>query len=115
MNIHPKNNKEGKFDVTDDFHKRRLFIAIEDDSDDEFPRVGIGRDEEGVFLVDLSNTGLRYREKFYCKPEFNVNKILDLGVELNIFRKGGYHGYIYRTDPEAGNYNEFFNQVVKQD
>lgn len=112
MNIHPKNNKEGKFDVTSDQHLETLRISIEDDSEDELTRVGIGKDETGLFLVDLNETGLRYREKHYCKAGMTLKKVLALGVELNIFRKGGHHGYIYRTDLEAGNYNSFFAEVI---
>jgi hypothetical protein len=112
MNVHPKNNKEGKFDMTSEQHLETLRISIEDDSEDQYSRVGIGKDDVGLFLVDLAETGMRYREKHYCKAGMTLKKVLNLGVELNIFRKGGYHGYEYRTDKEAGNYNTFFAEVV---
>lgn len=110
--MHPKNVKEGKFDIGSDASMDSLVFKLDDNGDWEYERVGIGRDKEGVFLVDLNDTGFRYRDKQYVRPGLSVTRILEIGVKHNVFAKGGHHGYQYRVDEEKGNWEAFIAELV---
>ena len=110
--MHPKNIKEGKFDICDDKHLDSIVIQLDDNGEEEFQRVGICTDKQGIFLVDLNDTGFRYREKNYVRKDLDVKKILAIGVDLNVFEVGGYHGHKYRIDSGAGDWNAFLAAIL---
>lgn len=110
--MHPNNIKEGKFDITDYDQLESLSISLDDNGEHEYSRYGIGKDKNGWFIVNIDDTGFRYREKLYVNKSLDLKQILELGVKHKVFAKGGHHGYQFRVDNEAGNWETFISNIV---
>ena len=62
-------------------------VVMMDDSVYEYNRVGVGEYEGRVFIVDLDDSGEKYRELEFVKEGLNINEVLNIGVECGVWKE----------------------------
>ena len=108
-----KNNVEW-FNINSVSDNRKLVISMMDDGDWEYDRLGIGKDEKGLFIVDLDDSGEEFRVVNRVKKDIDLDKLLKIGCECKVWRD--YKGYDsddkYRVIMDSG--NDEMNRLGKE-
>ncbi len=71
----------------DEQWEKEIFQTFDDNGDWEYTRLGMGEDHIGLYLVDLDDSGERYREKLYVKDTFSSHDVIMEGLAMNVFEK----------------------------
>ena len=61
--------------------------VLMDDSEYEYNRVGIGEYKGKVFIVDLDDSGEKYRELGFVKEGMNIEDVLNIGIECGVWKE----------------------------
>ena len=97
-----------------------LKLALMDNGDWEYVRMGIGKTGRSYFLVDLDDSGEDKRVMNFCKEGLTMKMILGYGVRCNVLEKieHGYdEGDTHRTNCDAteDEWNEFYKNVLEDE
>jgi len=71
----------------DEQYEQEIFQTFDDNGDWEYTRLGLGEDHVGLYLVDLDDSGERFREKLYVKDTFSSHDVIMEGLAMNVFEK----------------------------
>ena len=72
-------------DIESEEYISEIFMRIEDNGDWEYLRWGMGKDQKGLYMVDLDDSGERGRVKFRIRKELSAEDVIRKGAELGIF------------------------------
>ena len=72
-------------DIESEEYWSEVFMRIEDNGDWGYLRWGMGKDQKGLYLVDLDDTGELRREKIRIRKELSAEEVIKKGAELGIF------------------------------
>ncbi len=103
-----------KFNVCNDGDL--LVKKLMDNGDWEYDRVGLGKVDGRVFVVDLNDDGEDEGDIVYVRDGLKVEDVLNIGVIYNVFEKIDW-GYgeddNYRVNWESGSkeWDEFLEKV----
>lgn len=78
-------NNKFYYDADDVQDLEMVEVAMMDDSDWEYLRVGIGEMGGKVFVVDLDDSGEMLREMKFVKEGLSVDDVLKIGCEVGVF------------------------------
>ena len=70
-----------------------VMVSLMDDGDWEYLRMGIGECEDGVFVVELDDSGEEEREMKYVKEGLSVEDVCKIGIEVGVFVDSSEWGY----------------------
>lgn len=93
-------------------YEREVFQIFMDNGDHEYLRLGMGEDHIGLYLVDLDDSGERFREKLYIKDTFSAHDVIMEGVALNVFEQYERDAIRYNMNGEA-NWEKFLARVSR--
>lgn len=100
------------FDLLNANQYKELYVTLLDNGGDEYPRMGIGKDSTGVFVVDMDDTGDPIRVKTYVKPSLNVMDVVDIGIKAEVFQAWASDDIRFRVDEDLqSEWDEFCNEV----
>ena len=93
-------------------YENEVFQTFDDNGDWEYTRLGMGEDHIGLYLVDLDDTGERFREKLYVNDRFSAHDVIMEGLELGVFEK--YEKDDIRFDMDGqDNFAKFLERVTR--
>lgn len=73
-------------DLTNELqYELEITLTLDDNGDWEYTRCGFGEDDNGLYLVDLNDTGENLREKTRINSSLSLMDVLYEGVDRNIF------------------------------
>ncbi len=67
--------------------ENEILVTLDDNSDWEYTRLGFGEDHNGLYMVDLDDSGENLREKIYVNPGHSLMDIMYEGVARDIFEE----------------------------
>ena len=82
----------------DEQYRQEIFQVLDDNGDWEYPRLGLGEDHIGLYLVDLDDTGEQFREKLYVNDTFSAGDVIKEGLTLGVFVKDDEGDIRYNMD-----------------
>ncbi len=96
----------------DEQYEKEIFQTFDDNGDWEYTRLGMGEDHIGLYLVDLDDTGERFREKLYVNDRFSAHDVILEGLALNVFEKYEKDDIRYNINDETNvNWETFLERV----
>ena len=108
-------NTETIFDILSEEHHKSLYVTLLDNGGEEFPRLGIGKDEDGVFVVDLEPSEDPIKIKTYVKKGLDVLDIIKLGVKTEVFQEWASDDIRFRVDDDLqGEWDNFCNAIFEE-
>lgn len=108
-------NPETTFDILNVEHHQSLYATLLDNGGDELPKLGIGKDTQGVFVVDLEPCEDSLKVKTYVKKGLDVLDVIKLGVHTEVFQEWASDDIRFRVDEELqGEWDEFCNAIFEQ-
>lgn len=106
-------NQSEQLDLfNDEQYRQEIFQVFDDNGDWEYPRLGLGEDHIGLYLVDLDDTGEQFREKLYVNDTFSAQDVIKEGLTLGVFVKDDEGDIRYNMD-ETARWPEFFKRVAQ--
>lgn len=102
----------------DEQYENEVFMTLDDNGDWEYTRLGFGEDHVGLYVVDLDDSGERFREKLYVNDKFSVQDVLAEGVACGLFEKyedgdlRGTHGVKVDDDVQGNEWGTFLTRVM---
>ena len=106
-----KHSEQLDLDNTKQYHEE-IFRTFQDNGDWEYVRLGLGEDHIGLYLVDLDDTGERFREKLYVNDTFSAQDVINEGLALEVFIAWDHNDVRYNLDGE-GNWAKFLERVSR--
>lgn len=108
-------NTEIVFDILNVEHHKSLYATLLDNGGEDLPKLGIGKDERGVFLVDLEPCEDPLKIKTYVKKGLDVLDVIKLGVHTEVFQEWASDDIRYRVDEDLqGEWDEFCNAIFEK-
>lgn len=108
-------NTETTFDLLSEEHHRSLYATLLDNGGDDLPKLGIGKDERGVFVVDLESCEDPIKVKTYVKRGLDVLDVIKLGIRTEVFQEWASDDIRFRVDGDLqGEWDEFCNAIFDQ-
>jgi len=92
-----------------DIKKIKMWLC--DNSSWGYDRWGVGMNKGRVFVVDVDDSGERYRELLYCDKVKSVEELLKIGVECGMFEIEDDGEYFLRWEFKEED-NKKFNDMV---
>ena len=92
----------------------KLELSLMDNGDWEYDRIGFGKDDKGLFMIDVDDSGESWRVVNRVKKGLSIEDVCKIGVKCGVFEeiKNGYgKNDKYRVCMEGGD-NELFDKVV---
>jgi len=92
----------------------KLELSLMDNGDWEYDRVGFGKDEKGLFMVDVDDSGESWRLINRIKKELSIEDVCEVGVKFGVYEKidNGYgKNDKYRVCEDGGD-EKMFNKLV---
>ena len=94
-----------------------IVMKLVDNGDWEYTRVGFGEDSDGLYMVDLNDSGEILREKIRLDDRFSFYDVLEEGVAHGVFDKTGDaetcdERWTYNMDNDGDGSWEKFLKVV---
>jgi len=95
----------------------KLELSLMDNGDWEYDRVGFGKDDKGLFMVDVDDSGESWRVINRIKEGLSIEDVCEIGVKYGIFEKIDY-GYgkndKYRVEDDSmvGDVDKFNKEVL---
>lgn len=106
---------ENTFDILNEEHHASLYATLLDNGGEDLPKLGIGKDSQGVFLVDLEADEDPIKVKTYVKRGLDVLNVIRLGVHTNVFQEWATDDIRFRVDEDLqGEWDDFCNAVFDQ-
>lgn len=94
--------------------QNEIFQTFTDNGDWEYTRLGMGEDHIGLYLVDLDDTGERFRGKLYINDSFSAHDVIMEGLALNVFEKYDEDEIRYNINDEtATSWDTFLKRVAR--
>ncbi len=102
------------FDIMKETSYYELLVTLLDNTGDEYPQMGVGQDENGVYVVDLSvEDPETLREKKYTTPGMRVMDVVKAGVKHHVFEEKSSDDVRYRKDaPLLSEWKAFYEEVL---
>lgn len=102
------------FNLHNEADYRNLFVTLYDTGGEEVPQLGIGRDDSGVFLVDLNpDTGDIIRSKLYVIFGMKVLDVVQAGIKTGVFEEWSADDIRMKTCEDLqAEWDEFYNVVL---
>jgi hypothetical protein len=98
----------------DEQWQNEIFQTFDDNGDWEYTRLGMGEDHIGLYLVDLDDSGERFREKLYINDSFSAHDVIMEGLSLNVFEKYEKDDIRYNINDEtATSWDTFLKRVAR--
>jgi hypothetical protein len=92
----------------------KLELSLMDNGDWEYDRVGFGKDEKGLFMVDVDDSGESWRLINRIKKGLSIEDVCEVGVKFGVYEKidNGYgKNDKYRVCEDGGD-EKMFNKLV---
>lgn len=93
----------------------KLELSLMDNGDWEYDRVGFGKDDKGLFMIDVNDSGESWRVINRIKKGLSIEDVCKIGVKYGMFEKIDY-GYgkndKYRVEDGIEGDVEGFNKEV---
>ena len=107
---------ENTFNILNEEDYKHVYVTLLDNGGDDLPRLGIGKDQKGVFLVDLEPTDCPARVKTYAKRGLDVLDVVRLGIHAEVFQEWASDDIRFRVDEDLqGEWDEFCNSIFGED
>ena len=101
------------FNVLDESSHQELLVVLNDNGGTDFPRLGIGEDTEGVYIVDLLVDTSNIKLKQYVVPGMRVMDVVKAGLKSNVFEEWASDDIRFRVDDDLqGEWDEFYSKVL---
>lgn len=101
------------FNVLDESSHKELLVVLNDNGGTDFPRLGIGEDNEGVYIVDLLVDTSNIKLKQYVIPGMRVMDVVKAGLRTNVFEEWASDDIRFRVDDDLqGEWDEFYSKVL---
>lgn len=108
-------NTHSTFDILDEEHHKSLYATLLDNGGNDLPKLGVGKDSEGVFLVDLEASEDPIKVKTYVKKGLDVLDVLKLGLHTEVFEEWASDDIRFRVDEDLqGEWDEFCNSIFEE-
>ena len=105
-------NPENTFDLLNEEHHKTLYATLLDNGGEEFPKLGIGKDTGGVFIVDLEPSEDTLKVKTYVRKGLDVLDVIKLGIRSEVFQEWASDDIRFRVDEDLqGEWDVFCNAV----
>ena len=92
----------------------KLELSLMDNGDWEYDRVGFGKDDKGLFMVDVDDSGESWRLINRIKKGLSIEDVCEVGVKFGVYEKidNGYgKNDKYRVCEDEGD-EKMFNKLV---
>lgn len=107
---------ENTFNILNEEDYRDVYVTLLDNGGNDLPRMGVGKDSKGVFLVDLEASESPDRVKTYVKRGLDVLDVVRLGIRAEVFQEWASDDIRFRVDEDLqGEWDEFCNSVFQED
>jgi hypothetical protein len=102
------------FDILDEKSHNELYVTLVDNQETDIPQFGIGKDDTGVYVVDLNpDNGTNTRGKLYVTPGMRVMDVVKAGVDSQVFEERSSDDIRFRVDDDLqGEWDEFYNKIL---
>ena len=108
-------NTVSTFNVLDENDHKSLFVTLLSNGGDDLPKMGVGKDEQGIFIVDLEPDDSPIKVKSYVKRGLDVLDVVKLGVRSDVFQEWASDDIRFRVDEELqGEWDEFCNAIFEE-
>lgn len=108
-------NTVSTFNVLDETDHKSLFVTLLSNGGDDLPKMGVGKDERGIFIVDLEPDDSPIKVKSYVKRGLDVLDVVKLGVRSDVFQEWASDDIRFRVDEELqGEWDEFCNAIFEE-
>lgn len=102
------NRNESYLNLASNAQCKELIMTLSDNTEYEYVRVGFGRDNKGLYVVDLDDIGVDLRQKIYINV--SLEEALQKGVEQNVLVQYEDGSYAYNMADEEV---DFFDYICK--
>ena len=101
------------FDMLNANQYREIYVTLLDNGGEDNPRLGIGKDSTGVYVVDLlEDNGDTTRVKTYVDSNLDVMDVVKIGLKAEVFQEWASDDIRFRVDEDLqAEWDEFCNQV----
>lgn len=108
------NTETNTFDILNETNYNELYVTLYDNQENDIPQFGIGKDNTGVFVVDLNpDSGTNIRGKLYVVPGMRVMDVVKAGVDAEVFEERSSDDIRFRVDEDLqGEWDEFYNKIL---
>jgi hypothetical protein len=90
-------------------------VTLLDNGGEDLPKLGIGKDAQGVFMVDLEASEDPLKIKTYVKRGLDVLDVIKLGVHTDVFQEWASDDIRFRVDDDLqGEWDEFCNAIFEK-
>jgi hypothetical protein len=94
-------NDTTTLDITNESqYEQEIFMTLPDNGDHEYIRIGFGKDQDGLYMVDLDDTGDKLFEKIRVDNSLSIDDVLEVGADRGVFEK-------VRVDIEGSEANDY--------
>lgn len=108
-------NTHHTFDILSEEHHKSLYVTLLDNGGDDLPKLGIGKDAEGVFVVDLEACQDPIKVKTYVKKGLDVLDVLRLGLHTEVFQEWASDDIRFRVDEDLQEeWDKFCDAIFEQ-
>lgn len=108
-------NTVSTFNVLDERDHKNLFVTLLSNGGDDLPKMGVGRDEQGIFIVDLEPDDSPIKVKTYVKKGLDVLDVVKLGTRANVFQEWASDDIRFRVDEDLQEeWDVFCNSVFEE-
>lgn len=108
-------NTTSTFNVLSESDHKSLFVTLLSNGGDDLPKLGVGKDGQGVFIVDLEPDDDPIKIKTYVKKGLDVLDVVKLGVHTAVFQEWASDDIRFRVDEDLqGAWDEFCNAVFEE-
>jgi hypothetical protein len=107
-------NNINTFDILNEDHHKSLYVTLLDNGGDDLPKMGIGKDPDGVFIVDLEACDDPIKVKTYVKKGLDVFEVIKLGLRTEVFQEWASDDIRFRVDEDLqGEWDQFCNAIFE--
>lgn len=108
-------NTINTFDILNEDEYKSLYVTLLDNGGDDLPRLGIGRDSDGVFIVDLEASEDPVKVKTYVKKGLDILDVVKLGLHTEVFEGWASDDIRFRVDEDLqGEWDEFCDAIFEK-
>jgi hypothetical protein len=97
--------------LDEDQYENEIVVSFMDNGDWEYVRFGFGKDNNGLYFVDLEDSGEDLREKVYVKKNLTLEKIVEFGLENGVFDKFDENDIRCEDDCEKEDWENFMKFI----
>jgi hypothetical protein len=108
-------NTVSTFNILDEDDHKNLFVTLLSNGGDDLPKLGVGKDERGVFIVDLEPDENPIKIKTYVKRGLDVLDVVKIGVRTEVFQEWASDDIRFRVDEDLqGEWDNFCNAIFEE-